>query len=165
MSAKYNSLEELRRKKALLKKEVSELEDLLTFDNTKESLSVLTNGFTDKFLQQDTNLEGETTISLKTNEIVKEISGSIKDSLLSRSSVLNFAKSEGGMSIVENAMKLGAVTFVGNYARKSLYNKSWKKKLIGLALIYLAPMALRFIRKKLDQYQQSRTTSSFEQLI
>ena len=119
MSAKYNSLEELRRKKALLKKEVSELEDLLTFDNTKESLSVLTNGFTDKFLQQDTNLEGETTISLKTNEIVKEISGSIKDSLLSRSSVLNFAKSEGGMSIVENAMKLGAVTFVGNYARKS----------------------------------------------
>ena len=97
MSAKYNSLEELRRKKALLKKEVSELEDLLTFDNTKESLSVLTNGFTDKFLQQDTNLEGETTISLKTNEIVKEISGSIKDSLLSRSSVLNFAKSEGGM--------------------------------------------------------------------
>ena len=38
MSAKYNSLEELRRKKALLKKEVSELEDLLTFDNTKESI-------------------------------------------------------------------------------------------------------------------------------
>ncbi|MDN3607019.1 phosphoribosyl-ATP pyrophosphatase [Kaistella yonginensis] len=165
MSAKYNSLEELRRKKALLKKEVSELEDLLTFDNTKESLSVLTNGFTDKFLQQDTNLEGETTISLKTNEIVKEISGSIKDSLLSRSSVLNFAKSEGGMSIVENAMKLGAVTFVGNYARKSLYNKSWKKKLIGLALIYLAPIALRFIRKKIEDYEKSKTTSSFEQLI
>ena len=165
MSAKYNSLEELRRKKALLKKEVSELEDLLTFDNTKESLSVLTNGFTDKFLQQDTNLEGETTISLKTNEIVKEISGSIKDSLLSRSSVLNFAKSEGGMSIVENAMKLGAVTFVGNYARKSLYNKSWKKKLIGLAFIYLAPIALRFIRKKIEDYEKSKTTSSFEQLI
>ena len=165
MSTKYNSLEELRRKKALLKKEVSDLEDLLTFDNTKESLSVLTNGFTDKFLQQDTNLEGETTISLKTNEIVKEISGSIKDSLLSRSSVLNFAKSEGGMSIVENAMKLGAVTFVGNYARKSLYNKSWKKKLIGLALIYLAPIALRFIRKKIEDYEKSKTTSSFEQLI
>ncbi len=165
MSTKYNSLEELRRKKALLKKEVSDLEDLLTFDNTKESLSALTHGFTDKFLQEDTSLDGETTVSLNTNQIVKEISGNIKDTLLSRSSVMNFAKSEGGLSIVENAMKLGVVTFVGNYARKSLYNRSWKKKLIGLALIYLAPIALRFIRKKLEDYQKSKTTSSFEQLI
>ena len=165
MSAKYNSLEELRRKKALLKKEVSDLENLLTFDNTKESLSALTHGFTDKFLQEDISIDGESTVSLNTNQIVREISGNIKDTLLSRSSVMNFAKSEGGLSIVENAMKLGVVTFVGNYARKSLYNKSWKKKLIGLALIYLAPIALRFIRKKLEDYQKSKTTSSFEQLI
>lgn len=165
MSTKYNSLEELRRKKALLKKEVSDLEDLLSFDNTKETLSALTHGFTDKFLLEDTSVAGETTVSLNTNQIVKEISGNIKDTLLSRSSVMNFAKSEGGLSIVENAMKLGVVTFVGNYARKSLYNRSWKKKLIGLALIYLAPIALRFIRKKLEDYQKSKTTSSFEQLI
>lgn len=165
MSTKYNSLEELRRKKSLLKKEVSDLEQLLTFDNTKETLSALTHGFTDKYLQSDTNIEGETKISLKTDEIVKEIAGSVKDTLLSRSSVLNFAKSEGGLSVVENAMKIGAVTFVGNYARKSLHNKSWKKKLIGLALIYLAPIALRFIRKKIEEYEKSKTTSSFEQLI
>ena len=165
MSTKYNSLEELRRKKALLKKEVADLEDLLTFDNTKESLSALTHGFTDKYLQEEVDEDGETTVSLKTNEIVKEISGSIKDSIFSKSSVYGFAKSEAGVSIVENALKIGAVTFVGNYARKSLYNKSWKKKLIGLALIYLAPMALRFIRQKIDQYQKSKTTSSFEQLI
>lgn len=165
MSTKYNSLEELRRKKALLKKEVADLEDLLTFDNTKESLSALTHGFTDKYLQEEIDEDGETTVSLKTNEIVKEISGSIKDSIFSKSSVYGFAKSEAGVSIVENALKIGAVTFVGNYARKSLYNKSWKKKLIGLALIYLAPMALRFIRQKIDQYQKSKTTSSFEQLI
>jgi hypothetical protein len=165
MRTKYNSLEELRRKKELVKKEVAELEDLLTFDNAKESLSALTNGFTDKYLQEKTTMEGETKISLKTNEIVKEISGSIKDTLLSRNSVINFAKSEGGISVVENAVKLGAVTFIGNYARKSLYNKSWKKKLIGLALIYIAPFALRFIRKKIEEYQNSKTTSSFEQLI
>ncbi|MGA9211073.1 phosphoribosyl-ATP pyrophosphatase [Kaistella sp.] len=165
MSTKYNSLEELRRKKALLKKEVSELEELLTFDNTKESLSALTHGFTDKYLQQDTTKEGETKISLNTNQIVKEISGSIKDSLLSKNTVYGFAKSDTGMSVMENAMKIGAVSFVGNYARKSLYNKSWKKKMIGLALIYLAPIALRFVRKKLEQYEKSKTTSSFEQLI
>ena len=48
MGTKYSSLDELRRKKELLKKEVSEIEDLITFDNTKESLSAFTNGFTDK---------------------------------------------------------------------------------------------------------------------
>ena len=165
MSTKYNSLEELRRKKALLKKEVDELEDLLTFDNAKESLSALTNGFTDKFLQEDTTADGESKISLNTTSIVKEISGNIKDSLLSRSSVYGFVKSDAGMSVVENALKIGAVSFVGNFARKNLYNKSWRKKLIGLALIYLAPYALRFIRKKIDLYQKSQTTSSFEQLI
>lgn len=165
MSTKYNSLEELRRKKALLKQEVDDLQDLLTFDNTKESLSAFTNGFTDKFLKEDATVEGESKISLNTNKIVKEISGNIKDSVLNRHAVLGFAKSDAGMSIVENALKIGAVTFVGNYAKKNLYNPSWKKKLIGLALIYLAPIALRFIRRKLEEYQKNQTTSSMEQLI
>ena len=52
MAYQYESLEELRRKKALLKKDISEIEELLTFENTKESLSVLTNGFTDKMKRQ-----------------------------------------------------------------------------------------------------------------
>jgi len=37
MGRKYDSLEELRRKKKLLKDEVSELENLLTFKNTKKA--------------------------------------------------------------------------------------------------------------------------------
>ena len=76
-----------------------------------------------------------------------------------------FAKSDAGMSLAENALKIAAVTFVGNYARKSLYNTSWKKKAIGIALIYLAPIALRFVREKLENYQRNRTASSMEQLI
>lgn len=165
MSTKYNSLEELRRKKALLKKEVDDLGDLLTFDNTKESLSALTHGFTDKFLQEESTPDGETKITLKKSEIVKEISNNVKDSLLNKSAVLGFAKSDAGINVLENTLKIGAVTFVGNYAKKSLQNSSWKKKLIGLALIYLAPIALRFIRRKIEEYQKSQTTSSFEQLI
>ena len=35
MAYQYESLEELRRKKALLKKDISEIEELLTFENTK----------------------------------------------------------------------------------------------------------------------------------
>lgn len=165
MGSKYSSLEELRRKKALLKKEVSEMEDLITFDNTKESLSAFTNGFTDKYLKEEIQADGEKKVSLDTTEIVKEFSSSVKDSVLNRHSLYGFAKSDAGMSLVENALKIGAVTFVGNYARKSLTNTSWKKRIIGLALIYLAPIALRFIRKKLENYQRNQTASSMEQLI
>ncbi|MCQ4034945.1 phosphoribosyl-ATP pyrophosphatase [Kaistella montana] len=165
MGSKYSSLEELRRKKALLKQEVAEIEDLITFDNAKESLSAFTNGFTDKFLKEETKPDGEKTIAINTNEIVKEFSNSVKDKVLNRNSVYGFAKSDAGMSLVENALKIGAVSFVGNYAKKSLYNSSWKKKIIGLALIYLAPIALRFIRQKLENYQRNKTASSLEQLI
>lgn len=165
MGSKYSSLEELRRKKALLKQEVAEIEDLITFDNTKESLSAFTNGFTDKFLKEETKPDGEKKLAINTNEIVKEFSNSVKDKVLNRNSVYGFAKSDAGMSLVENALKIGAVSFVGNYAKKSLYNSSWKKKVIGLALIYLAPIALRFIRQKLENYQRNKTASSLEQLI
>lgn len=165
MGTKYSSLEELRRKKQLLKSEVAEIEDLITFDNTRESLSAFTNGFTDKYLKEEIKPDGETSVSLNTNEIVKEFSTSIKDTVLNRNAVYGFAKSDAGMNLVENALKIGAVTFVGNYARKSLYNTSWKKKIIGVALIYLAPIALRYVREKLENYQRNRTASSMEQLI
>lgn len=165
MAYKYESLDELRRKKALLKKDISEMEELLTFENTKESLSALTHGFTDKYLKEEIQPDGETKVAFKTQEILKIVSNSVKDSVLNKHSILGFAKSSAGLNVVENALKIGAVTFVGNYAKKSLYNTSWKKKAIGLALIYLAPIALRYIRKKLETYQKSRTTSSMEQLI
>jgi acyl-coenzyme A synthetase/AMP-(fatty) acid ligase len=54
---------------------------------------------------------------------------------------------------------------VGNYARKSLKSSNWKRKVAGVALIYLAPIALRFIRKKLENYQKNQSVSSMEQLI
>jgi hypothetical protein len=165
MGYKYKSLEELRKKKALLKKDISEMEDLLTFENPKESLSAFTKGFTDKYLKEETNPEGEKKVTLNTNQIVKELSNSVKDSVLNRNSVYGFAKSEAGVNVIENAIKIGAVSFVGNYAKKNLYNASWKKKAIGIALIYIAPIALKFIREKLEDYQKKRTASSFEQLI
>lgn len=165
MGYKYENIEELRKKKVLLKKEVEEMEDLLTFENTKESLSVFTHGFTDKYLKEEIQPDGETKTILKTNEIVKEVSNTVKDNLLSKNAIYDFTKSDAGMNVMENALKIGAVSFVGNYAKKSLYNNSWKKKLIGIALIYVAPIALKFVRKKLGEYQRNKTTSSLEQLI
>ncbi len=141
------------------------MEDLLTFDNTKETLSALTHGFTDRFLGEELKPDGDTKTFLKTPEIVQEISNTVKDSVLKKNAIFGFAKSDSGLNVLENTLKIGAVTFVGNYARKNLNNTSYKKKAIGLALIYLAPMALRFIRKKLEKWQRNRTTSSMEQLI
>ena len=165
MSAKYNSLEELRQKKQLLKQEVDDLQDLLTFENTKESLSAITHGFTDKFLQEVPTEDGDTSVSIKTNEIVKEISNSVKENVFSKNAFAGIANSDATVNVIENTLKIGAVTFIGNFARKSLQDTSWKKNLIGLALIYIAPIALRFIREKLEEYQKAQTTSSFEQLI
>lgn len=165
MAYKYGNIEELKRKKALLQKDISDMEDLFTFDNTKESLSALTHGFTDKFLQEEIQPDGEVKVGLKTQEIMKEVSNSVKDSLLNRNAIFGFVKSDAGVNIIENALKIGAVNFVGNYAKKSLLNSSWKKKAIGIALIYLAPIALKFVREKLENYQKNRTASSMEQLI
>ena len=122
MGTKYNSLEELRRKKELLKKDVSEMENLLTFENTKESLSAFTNGLTDQFLQEKTAEDGERKVSLNTGAIVKQISNAVTENILSRNAMYGIAKSDAGVNLVENALKLGAVTFVGNYAKKNFFN-------------------------------------------
>ena len=165
MAYKYKTLEELRLKKELLKKDISGIEELLTFDNTKESLSALTHGFTDRYLKEEIQPDGEKKVALRTQEIMKEVLNSVKDNIFNKHSFLGFAKSDAGINVIENALKNGAVTFIGNYARRNLRNSSWKKKAIGLALIYLAPIALKFIREKLETYEKSRTTSSMEQLI
>ncbi len=165
MARQYENIGELRRRKEQLKKEVSELEDILTFENTKDSLSAFTNGFTDKYLQEETQPDGEKKLALKTTEIVKSVSDSVKDSVLSKSAFSSLAKSDAGTNVVENALKIGAVTFLGNFAKNNLKKRGWKNKAIGFAVIYLAPIALRLIREKLEAYQRNKTTSSLEKLI
>lgn len=167
MSAKYNSLEELRRKKALLKKDVAEMEDILTFDNVKESLSVFTNGFTDNFLEEKTDNEGDTKLSINTGSIVKQVANTVTGKVADKNHSLPFSLNNSGLkeSMVENALKLGAVSFMGSYAKKNLYHSSWKKKIFGVALIYLVPILLRFLRKKLEEYNKDSRVSSLEQLI
>lgn len=165
MAYKYNNLEELRRKKELLKKDISETENLLNFKNAKESLSAFTNGFTDQYLKEEVNEDGKTTVSLKKEAIVKQISSEIRDKVVSRNAMLGFADSAIKGGALEDVIKLGAVAFVGNFAKKNIKSSNWKNKILGLALIYLAPFALRFIRKKLDEYQKNQSVTSMEKLI
>ena len=43
------NLEDLRKRKETLRKEIAELEYIAAFKNPKESLSAITHGFTDQF--------------------------------------------------------------------------------------------------------------------
>lgn len=164
MSYHYKNLDELRRKKELLKAEVKDLENLITFKNPKESLSAATHGYTDQFLKEVEQPDGSSSIELDASPIVRGISNQIK-SKINKNSMVQMASSNSGQDLIQNALKLGAVTFVARYAQKSLTKSSWKRKAIGLALIYLAPIALRYAREKLEEYQKNKTASSLEQLI
>ena len=165
MSTKYNSLEELRRKKALIKQEVSELESLLKFENKKESLSAMTGGFTDQFLEEQVTPEGDTKLAIKTKDVVNHVSRGLSGKLSHGTSSLAFNNKGLGGSVAGNAIKLGTIALVGSYAKKNLNSASWKNKAVGLALIYLAPIAIRFVRQKLEEYQKNSSVSSMEKLI
>ncbi|KFC20508.1 hypothetical protein [Chryseobacterium sp. FH1] len=164
MATNYTNLDELRSQKRLLKQEIGELEDILTFKSKKDSLSVMTNGLTDKFLKETEDEDGEKSLALDTQNIMREISFGLKETA-SKRNVMSLANDTVQSGLLETTLKMGTVALVGNFAKKSVMNKSWKRKLVGLALIYVAPYALRFLRKKLDEYQRNKTASSLEKLI
>jgi len=164
MSTHFKNLQELRDKKKILRSEIEELEDLLTFKDKKESLSIMTGGITDKYLKETENEDGEKNLSLNTQNIMREVSNGIREKT-SAKGILGLANDSVDSGLLETAVRLGAVTMVGNFARKNLNNASWKKRLIGLAIIYVAPIALKYVREKLEDYQHTKTTSSLEKLI
>lgn len=159
------NLTDLKNRKKVLKQNISDLEDKLSFKNPKESLSALTNGLTDQFLLDKTNEEGQHQLALKTSEIISFATGGASEHFL-KSKIDEFGDEKLGIntqnlvtSLAENALKIGAASYVTNYAKKNLYHSDWKKKAIGLAIIYLAPVALKYIREKLEDYQQNSPTS------
>ncbi|ROH94291.1 phosphoribosyl-ATP pyrophosphatase [Chryseobacterium cucumeris] len=166
MGRKYESIEELRRKKKLLQGEISDLENLLTFKNTKESLSAFTNGLSDQYLQEKIDEDGDEKVVLRKDVIAKQLTSEVKDLLISKNTAVGIASSafKGG-NITDGLVKLGVTAIVGNYAKKNMKSSNWKKKLIGAALIYLAPIALKYVRKKIEVYQKNKSVSSMEQLI
>jgi hypothetical protein len=165
MGRKYESLEELRRKKKLLKEEIDGLEDLLTFKNTKESLSAFTNGLTDQYLQEKVDEDGDEKVVLRKDVITKQITSEIKDALINKNTAMGIASSAFKGDALDIIIKLAVTAVVGKYAKKNMSSSNWKKKALGAALIYLAPIALKFVRKKLENYQKNKSVSSLEQLI
>ncbi len=165
MSRNYESLEELKRKKKLLKSEIEDLEGLLTFKNTKESLSAFTNGLTDQYLKEKVDADGEEKTVLRKDVIAKQLTSEVKDLFLSKNTSMGIAGSAFKGDAMDAVVKLAVTAFVANYAKKNLRSSNWKKKVLGAVLIYIAPMALKFVRTKLEAYQKTKSVSSMEQLI
>ncbi|MBD3905148.1 phosphoribosyl-ATP pyrophosphatase [Chryseobacterium sp. Ch-15] len=165
MGRNYESLEELKRKKKLLKSEITDLEALLTFKNTKESLSAFTNGLSDQYLKEKIDEDGEETTVIRKDVIAKQITSEVKDLLLSKNTAMGIAGSAFKGDAMDAVVKLAVTAFVANYAKKNMRSSNWKKKILGAALIYVAPMALKFVRTKLEAYQKTKSVSSMEQLI
>lgn len=165
MSRNYESLEELKRKKRLLKDEIADLESLLTFKNTKESLSAFTNGLTDQYLQEKVDSDGEEKTVLRKDVIAKQLTSEVKDLFINKNTAIGLASTALKGDALDNLVKLAVTAFVANYAKNNFKSSNWKKKILGAALIYVAPMALKMVRKKLETYQKSKSLSSMEQLI
>jgi len=165
MAAKYSSLEELRRKKALMKQEVSELENLMTFDNPKETLSAITGGFTDKYLQEKRNEEGDISLGVNSGAIMKQVTSGFTARASKKDAIMNFTESAISGGAMDDVIKLGVVALVGSYAKKKISSTSWKNKIIGAALIYLLQIALKYARNKLEEYQRKQSISSMGKLI
>lgn len=163
MEIQSNSLDELRNKKNLLKKEIKELENLITFKNKKESLSIITQGFTDKFLKESETENGETKLSLDTQNIIKEIADNLKKSI-SGKSILSLANDSLKSGLVETVLKMKMLTMFGNFTKKNATNKNWKKKLLGFVLISILPYILKYIRKKFNDYKEHKNNKRFRKV-
>ena len=165
------NLSDLKKRKELLKQNIADIEDKLSIDNPKESLSAITNGITDQFLADKIDEEGNHQLSLKTGEILSFVTGGASDNFV-KTKINEFGEQKLGIntqnvigSVAENAIKLGVATIVANYAKKNLYHSDWKKKAIGIGLIYLAPYVLKYAREKLDDYQKQETLKSLNKVI
>lgn len=145
-----SNLNEIRRERELLKNEIADIEDLMVFKDKKKSLSFFTNGFTDKFLDKKTDYLGNGKLSIKTGEIAKYIGQSVTNKY-KNDSVLYFNNEGLKENLLENLIKIGGIAIAGNIAKKALLRSSWKRKMIGTAIVYLLPVVAKFIKNKMNK--------------
>ena len=106
--ADYKNIMELRAQKNLLKREIEGLEDILTFKDKKESLDILTHGFTDNIIKEHVNADGGTSLSLDTQYIMQQISQGIRESA-SKKNIAGLAKDSLSSGLLETTIKMGVV--------------------------------------------------------
>lgn len=159
------NLADLQQRKQMLKKDISELEDTFRFKDPRKSLSKLSNGFTDQFVYDNFNSRGEHKTGLKFDKILSYLTGGTSESFI-KAKINEYGERKLGIdtqkvvgSITKNAFQVGVASLVATFAKKYLYHKKWKKKAIGIAVVYALPFALDFLKNKLDGYLKKNPKS------
>ena len=99
------NLEDLRKRKETLRKEIAELEDIAAFKNPKESLSAITHGFTDQFLVDKTDENGEHRLKLKPAEILSFATGGASENYIKTK--INQYGADAAESEPERSVRMG----------------------------------------------------------
>lgn len=119
-----NSIEKINLRKETLKNEINELEEILTFKDPKESLSILTHGYSDKFLTKEVSDTGEEKLGVNTEYLFG--------------------------NIVSKSIKIGLAGLAVGFAKKNIKNPNWKRKALGYGMIYLAPILLKKVSEVME---------------
>lgn len=165
MAKSYQNLDELRLQKELLKREVAEMEDIIKFKNKTKSLSQLTNGYTDQYIEEKIGEDGQPKMALKKEAIIKSFSSNVRNKVANRDAVVGITNKAMNAGVIEDIVQLGASTLLAGVAKKQLKSSNWKKKALGYAIIYLAPYAIKMLAKKGTEYRKKKSISSMEKLI
>lgn len=161
----YKNLDELKQAKEVLKKSIAQEEHLLKFEDKKASLSLLTNGKTDPYLNNEIRPDGEVNTSVDTRKIKNEVIQKVKNNLLNTNPVTKLVNGSMEGEDMETLIRTGAVLGVAALARSNMRSKDWRKKLLGAAIIYIGPLLIRYGRQRLGEYQRERSVSSLEKII
>lgn len=116
------NLADLHLRQEMLRQEISALEEKLSFKNPKESLGAFTDGFTDAFFTDKTDAMGKHHLGVKSQKIC--------------------------CLLTEKVLKWGFALAIGKQLKKGAPRKKWKKRLLGIALLFLSPYCYSLIKKK-----------------
>lgn len=123
--AKLSALDALRLKKANLKKDISDIESIVKFDNPKQSIDYFAGNIKEKIFPKTANENGH----LKA-----------------------LMDQPAAAAVADNLLKLGTVGLITTFAKNKMKADSWKDRLIGLAIVYITPILikklLQFIQSK-----------------
>lgn len=163
MAVKYNNIKELRQKKALLKKEIDDLQDLITFKDTKQSLSVMTKGASDQYLTKEMTPEGEK-LTVQTKPLMQHIGDTVTGKAQTNS-IIKFDNTGTKEVTKQNLLKLGALAIAGFAAKKIIKSRGFKNRIMGIILVYFGPKIAKVLLDKLEEYQKNKSVNSVEKLI
>lgn len=152
METKYQNLEELKEKKEKLKLELQKIEQVLSFEEPKKSLDIITNGYTQNLIKEVKSQDDDRSkLALNTEFLMQKVSDNIREQF-NKNKIMELLNTDGGKNLLKNSVQIGATSIISGYLNRNLKNSSsWKKKALGMFLLYATPFVIQLIKDKINQ--------------